>query len=456
VAIVSRHSLNEQAQPFSGLCVSSVWWRALGLLLAIACMIFAPVWIAYGLRWALAATIASLLVVLGWHLFQLGRLIQWLRGPFDAPLPQGSGIWEIAFAGLYRRVRIRSGQQQALSDTLKRFTRAAQALPDGIIVFNRHRHIDWINTNAESHFQLSAATDQGQTLTNLIRQPDFVSYLDAERYDEPLIYRSGRVEGQTLLLQVIPYGEDQTLLLSRDITHLERLETMRRDFIANVSHELKTPLTVVSGFAEMLAESEQTYDEAEVKHYLALICEQAVRMQGLIEDLLTLSALETGGTVHSDERVDLEPIFRSLLVEAEALSAGRHQFTLTIEAPAMLKGCANELRSAFGNLSSNAVRYTPAGGRIDLTWRLHNAQGEFVVADSGIGIAPQHIPRLTERFYRIDRSRSRDTGGTGLGLAIVKHVLTRHQAVLDIESEPGKGSRFIARFPASRVVSGPG
>jgi two-component system phosphate regulon sensor histidine kinase PhoR len=353
-------------------------------------------------------------------------------------------------------VRIRSGQQQDLSDTLKRFTRAAQALPDGIIVFNRHRHIDWINANAESHFQLSAAVDLGQTLTNLIRHPDFVSYLDAERYDEPLIYRSGRVEGQTLLLQVIPYGEDQTLLLSRDISHLERLETMRRDFIANVSHELKTPLTVVSGFAEMLAESEQTYDEAEVKHYLALICEQAVRMQGLIEDLLTLSALETGGTVHSDERVDLEPIFRSLLVEAEALSAGRHQFTLTIDAPAMLKGCANELRSAFGNLSSNAVRYTPAGGRIDLIWRVHNGQGEFVVADSGIGIAPQHIPRLTERFYRIDRSRSRDTGGTGLGLAIVKHVLTRHQAVLDIESEPGKGSRFIARFPASRVVSGPG
>ncbi len=431
----------------------SVWLRALGLLLAIVCVIFIPVWIIGGLRWALAATIASLLMVLGWHLFQLGRLIEWLRGPFDAPLPEGSGVWEIAFAGLYRRVRIRSGQQQVLSDTLKRFTRAAQALPDGIIVFNRHRHIDWINSNAESHFQLSAAVDQGQTLTNLIRQPDFVSYLDAERYDEPLIYRSGRVEGQTLLLQVIPYGEDQTLLLSRDISHLERLETMRRDFIANVSHELKTPLTVVSGFAEMLAESEQTYDEAEVKHYLALICEQSVRMQGLIEDLLTLSALETGATVHSDEPVDLEPIFRSLLAEAEALSAGRHQFTLTIETPAMLKGCANELRSAFGNLSSNAVRYTPAGGRIDLIWRMHNAQGEFVVADSGIGIAPQHIPRLTERFYRIDRSRSRDTGGTGLGLAIVKHVLTRHQAVLDIESEPGKGSRFIARFPASRLIA---
>lgn len=433
--------------------MTSVWWRALGLLLVIVFCIFAPVWIIYDLRWALAAMIASLLLLLGWHLFQLGRLIQWLRGPLDAPLPEGVGVWEIAFAGLYRRVRIRTGQQQVLSDTLKRFTRAAQALPDGIIVFNRHRHIDWINAKAENHFQMSAATDQGQTLTNLIRQPDFVNYLDAERYDEPLVYRSGRVEGQTLLLQVIPYGEDQTLLLSRDISHLERLETMRRDFIANVSHELKTPLTVVSGFAEMLADSDAPYSETEVKQYLALICEQTARMQRLIEDLLTLSALETGGTVHSDDRVELEPMFRSLLAEAEALSGGRHKVTLTIEAPAVLIGCTNELRSAFGNLTSNAVRYTPAGGRIDLAWRMRGGQGEFMVADTGIGIAPQHIPRLTERFYRIDRSRSRETGGTGLGLAIVKHVLTRHQAVLEIESEPGKGSRFIARIPASRLMN---
>lgn len=435
--------------------MSSVWLRAFGLLLFITCCVFAPLWIIYDLRWALAATVGSLLLALGWHLFQLGRLIQWLRGPLDAPLPEGSGVWEIAFAGLYRRVRIRTGQQRVLSDTLERFTRAAQALPDGIIVFNHHRHIDWINAKAENHFQMSAAVDQGQTLTNLIRQPDFVNYLDAERYDEPLIYRSGRVEGQTLLLQVIPYGEDQTLLLSRDISHLERLETMRRDFIANVSHELKTPLTVVSGFAEMLADNETPYSESEVKQYLALICEQAVRMQRLIEDLLTLSALETGGSVQSDDRVELEPIFRSLLAEAEALSGGRHQLTLTVEAPAVLNGCANELRSAFGNLTSNAVRYTPAGGQIDLIWRLRGGQGEFVVADTGIGIAPQHIPRLTERFYRIDRSRSRETGGTGLGLAIVKHVLTRHQAVLDIESDPGMGSRFIARFPASRLASGP-
>jgi two-component system phosphate regulon sensor histidine kinase PhoR len=433
--------------------MTSVWLRALGLLLVIVLFVFFPVWIAYDLRWALVAMIGSLLLLLGWHLFQLGRLIQWLRGPLDAPLPEGAGVWEIAFAGLYRRVRIRTGQQQVLSATLDRFTRAAQALPDGIIVFNRYRHIDWINSKAENHFHMSAAIDQGQTLTNLIRQPDFVNYLDAGRYDEPLIYRSGRVEGQTLLLQVIPYGEDQTLLLSRDITHLERLETMRRDFIANVSHELKTPLTVVSGFAEMLADKTLVHSAEDVKHYLELVCEQTGRMQRLIEDLLTLSALETGGSVQSDDRVELEPIFRSLLAEAQALSGGRHAVTLTIEAPAAVRGCANELRSAFGNLSTNAVRYTPAGGSINLLWRQRDVWSEFVVTDTGIGIAPQHIPRLTERFYRIDRSRSRETGGTGLGLAIVKHVLTRHQAVLDIESDPGKGSRFIARFPSSRMVS---
>jgi two-component system phosphate regulon sensor histidine kinase PhoR len=321
--------------------MSSVWWRAAGVLLLITLFVFVPAWIIYGLRWALGAMIGGILLVFGWHLFELGRLIEWLRGPLDAPLPEGSGVWEIAFAGLHRRVRIRTGQQQALSDTLKRFTRAAQALPDGIIVFNRHRHIDWINTNAESHFQLSAAVDQGQTLTNLIRQPDFVAYLDAERYDEPLIYRSGRVEGQTLLLQVIPYGEDQTLLLSRDISHLERLETMRRDFVANVSHELKTPLTVVAGFTEMLADAETSYSEAEVRQYLALIREQALRMQRLIEDLLTLSALETGSSQWSDERVELEPVLQSLLIEARALSAGRHELGLTIEAPAVQIGRAH-------------------------------------------------------------------------------------------------------------------
>ena len=434
--------------------MSTVWERTLWWSLALVCLVFAPAAIAFGLDWGLWALIAGLVVMLVWHLNHLRQLLDWLEGPLNAPLPRGRGAWEIAFAGLHRRVRVRLGQQKALSETLDRFMRAFQALPDGVIAFDRHRHIDWINERAETHFALSAAVDRGQALTNLIRHPDFVTYLDSGKYEEPLIYRGGRVEGVTLLLQIIPYGEDQNLLVSRDISQLERMETMRRDFIANVSHELKTPLTVVAGFSEMLADDYASCSEDEVAHYLKLICEQNARMQRLIEDLLTLSSLETGSSAPVEERVDLAPMLRSILADAQALSAGRHEISLSIETPSIIKGCANELRSAFGNLAGNAVRYTPQGGKIDLVWRLRDGFGEFIVADTGIGIAPQHLPRLTERFYRVDRSRSRETGGTGLGLAIVKHVLTRHHATLEIESEAGKGSRFLARFPSVSLLPG--
>ncbi|MBP6712032.1 MAG: phosphate regulon sensor histidine kinase PhoR [Propionivibrio sp.] len=434
--------------------MSTVWERTLWWSLALVCLVFAPAAIAFGLDWGLWALIAGLVVMLVWHLNHLRQLLDWLEGPLNAPLPRGRGAWEIAFAGLHRRVRVRLGQQKALSETLDRFMRAFQALPDGVIAFDRHRHIDWINERAETHFALSAAVDRGQALTNLIRHPDFVTYLDSGKYEEPLIYRGGRVEGVTLLLQIIPYGEDQNLLVSRDISQLERMETMRRDFIANVSHELKTPLTVVAGFSEMLADDYASCSEEEVAHYLKLICEQNARMQRLIEDLLTLSSLETGSSAPVEERVDLAPMLRSILADAQALSAGRHEISLSIETPSIIKGCANELRSAFGNLAGNAVRYTPQGGKIDLVWRLRDGFGEFIVADTGIGIAPQHLPRLTERFYRVDRSRSRETGGTGLGLAIVKHVLTRHHATLEIESEAGKGSRFLARFPSVSLLPG--
>ena len=433
--------------------MSTVWERTLWWSLAVVCLVFAPAAIAFGLDWGLWALIAGLVVMLVWHLNHLRQLLDWLEGPLNAPLPRGRGAWEIAFAGLHRRVRVRLGQQKALSETLDRFMRAFQALPDGVIAFDRHQHIEWINERAETHFALSAASDRGQALTNLIRQPDFVAYLENGKFDEPLIYRGGRVEGLVLMLQVIPYGEDHSLLVSRDISQIERMENMRRDFIANVSHELKTPLTVVAGFSEMLADNYEDYGDAEIRHYLTLICEQNGRMQRLIEDLLTLSSLESGGALANEERVDIEPMLRSILAEAQALSGGKHDIALSIEAPSVLAGCANELRSAFGNLVGNAVRYTPPGGKIDLIWRVRNGCGEFAVADTGIGIAAQHLPRLTERFYRVDRSRSRETGGTGLGLAIVKHVLTRHQASLEIESELGKGSRFVARFARHRLVS---
>ena len=432
---------------------SEVLTRALWWLLGVVVLVFAPVAIGFGLSRGLEALIICLLLMLCWHLAFLAQLLGWLEESLDRPLPQGRGLWEIVFSGLHRRIRIRQGQQKALSETLERFIRAFQALPDGVIAFDKNRHIDWINERAEAHFAISAEADRGQALTNLIRHPDFVAYLERGQYIEPLIYRDGRVEGLSLLLQIIPYGNEQNLLVSRDISQLERIETMRRDFIANVSHELKTPLTVVAGFSEMLSENREINDNAEIKHYLSLICEQTVRMQRLIEDLLTLSALEAEAFAPNDGRVEIEPMLNSILTEARSLSNGQHQITLSIGTPSILAGSANELRSAFGNLAGNAVRYTPTGGKIDLLWRVHEGRGEFVVTDTGIGIPAQHLPRLTERFYRIDRSRSRETGGTGLGLAIVKHVLTRHHATLDIESEPGKGSRFSARFPARVLVS---
>ena len=431
--------------------MSMLWRRTFWWLMLVGLAAF-PCGLAFGVAWGLAALCGGVSLLFIWHLYFLSRLLAWQEGGQELPLPRGRGVWEIVFANLHRRVRVHQGLQRSLSETLGHFLRGFQALPDGVIAFDRHQRIEWINERAEAHFALSAASDRGQALTNLIRQPDLVAYLENGRFDEPLIYRDGRVEGLVLLLQVIAYGRDQSLMVSRDITRIERMETMRRDFVANVSHELKTPLTVVAGFSEMLAENYQDYDDAEIGHYLSLIREQNLRMQRLIEDLLTLSALESGKGPASEERVEIGPMLEKLLEEARTLSGGRQEITLTVEAPSVLSACASELRSAFGNLIGNAVRYTPPGGRIALAWRVDEACGEFSVTDTGIGIAAQHLPRLTERFYRVDRSRSRETGGTGLGLAIVKHVLTRHQATLEIDSEPGKGSRFCARFPISRLL----
>lgn len=430
--------------------VKAVWLRAF-FFLFLLCAVTGPVWIFVGRQQAWETFCGGLLLYLLYHLWFLAKLMRWLRGPLDARVPAGWGIWEVAFAGLHRRVRIRLEQQHSLARALERFRLAGEALPDGVVVFNRHRQIDGLNAQAAAHFNLNPATDRGQPVTNLIRQPEMVGYLSAGQFDEPLLLQNDLHKGQTLQIQVIPYGDDQNLLISRDISQLERLENMRRDFVANVSHELKTPLTVVSGFVEMLVDDFDAYPREDALHYLRLVQEQSGRMQHLIDDLLTLSALETGSLTPLDERVEVPALLASIQQEAQALSAGRHQISLVCDGPPVLLGCANELRSAFGNLASNAVRYTPDGGRVELIWQRTADGAAFTVADSGIGIAPQHIPRLTERFYRVDRSRSRETGGTGLGLAIVKHVLTRHQGRLEVESEAGKGSRFSACFPALRI-----
>ncbi len=312
--------------------------------------------------------------------------------------------------------------------------------------------IDWCNPRAEAYFGLDSQRDRGQQITYLIRQPQFVQYLEAGRFSEPLVLRLNRNEGELILsIQLVPYGDSDKLLLSRDVTRWERLETTRRDFVANVSHELRTPLTVLNGFLETLADMPKP-DPEMTRRSIALMLEQTTRMHRLVEDLLTLSRLESAHTPLREESVDVCELARQLYRDAQALSAGRHRIALRIDSDAGLLGSSEELRSAFGNLISNAVRYTPEGGEIEISWTQRNGLPTFSVRDTGIGIEPQHIPRLTERFYRVDRSRSRSTGGTGLGLAIVKHVLSRHQAHLEVESELSPRQHLPRRVPPARAV----
>jgi two-component system, OmpR family, phosphate regulon sensor histidine kinase PhoR len=409
-------------------------------------------WLA-GPVWALAIVCLVLALLLLRHVANLAALSDWLRDPLARPVPQGRGVWEEVLVGLYRFVRARIKQEQQLSEDLVRFRNAGLALPDGVVLLDAHGHIEWCNPIAGQYLGLDEQRDLGQPLVNLVRHPDLVAYLERGEYAEALTLRLTRGEGLVLSLAVIAYGEGQRLLLASDITLTEKVETMRRDFVANVSHELKSPLTVVAGFLETLTDSEVKLDERRRQGYLEMMRDHTRRMQRLVEDLLTLSALESSRGLNEETLVDVSVLLAGVRDEALALSAGRHRIELNAEDRVLLLANAQELRSAFGNLVSNAVHYTPAGGDIRLSWGRRGTQAVFSVADSGPGIEPRHIPRLTERFYRVDHSRSRETGGTGLGLAIVKHVLTRHQATLEIESEPGAGSTFSAVFPARRIKS---
>ncbi|MEY3201508.1 MAG: phosphate regulon sensor histidine kinase PhoR [Pseudomonadota bacterium] len=417
-------------------------------LIAPALLGFA-IWPFFGPNWALLAVCAVLGVMLIRQLGQVTALLRWAKEPIGSPVPDGFGIWQEVFSALHRRARQGSDMRQKLAAALDRLREASQAMPDGMIIVSGDDQVQWFNSKAAAQFGLDLASDLGLPLLNIVRQPDFAQYLQSGTFSDPLVMRSPRMHGHTLAIQIIPFGEDQKLIMARDITHLEKLETMRRDFVANVSHELRTPLTVVTGFLELLLDEPAL--EGEHRRYLELAQEQTTRMGRLVEDLLTLSALETGAPAPAEERVALESMLNMVLDEARAISAGRHQISLEIRQPAQLLGSAKELHSAFSNLASNAVRYTPEGGSVQLIWSIEDGAGVFSVIDSGIGIDPQHIPRLTERFYRVDRGRSRETGGTGLGLAIVKHVLERHQGHLKITSEPGRGSCFAAQLPATRV-----
>ena len=406
--------------------------------------------LAFGIRAGLWIAVIGLAVLLLIHLRYAALLAAWLEQPRLEDVPNGWGIWSDVFARLYRTRRLTEQNEHRLRENEERFRRTISALPEGIVLIDATLQIDWCNPVAEQHLGISLRADQGLRVTNLVRDPEFVGYMTSARFDQALIFQPMSRPGLALEVRVVEFEVARSILITRDITQRERVDAVRRDFIANVSHELRTPLTVVNGFLETLIDA-QAEDGGTRQHHLQLMHEQAQRMHRLVEDLLTLSRLESRETPVTDEVIDVRQLIREVADEARALSLGRHQINVDLT-PAFVRGSREELRSAFGNIVSNAVRYTPDGGGISLAWREDSTGGRFEVTDTGLGVAPDHIPRLTERFYRVDKSRSRETGGTGLGLAIVKHVLLRHGGHLEVQSEVGHGSTFSAVLPIERLV----
>ena len=429
------------------------WWRPLSVLASVL-LVALILWAASGWVAALGFLAGIQAFVMLRRLWQEFRLARWLENPDEVEPPDATGTWGDIFYRLQKLQRRQKASRGRLTSALEQFEHAAMAVPDGMVILNGSEQIDWCNPASRRYLGLDCERDRGQFVRYLLRQAHFLEFLDAADYSRRLVCKSPVNREITLSLQLVPFDESKKLLVARDITDLERVDEMRRDFIANVSHELRTPLTVVGGFVETLADAPDL-PATDSRHYFDLMLDHTRRMQHLLDDLLTLSRLESADHLLHDEPVNVPEMAHALKAEAESLSRGRHSVRLEIDSAAWLAGNLQEIRSALGNLVSNAVRYTPEGGAITLAWRERDGEGEFSVTDTGEGIAAEHIPRLTERFYRVDRSRSRETGGTGLGLAIVKHVLTRHGARLDIQSTPGKGSTFSAVFPAQRVQPPP-
>lgn len=415
-------------------------------------------WLVYG-QWGLVPSFVVgfglLSIPLLYSYFNLMRLEKFILLDRVEAMPSASGLWGEVLSRLERLVRAMKGQVRAIEAQHERFIDAFQASPNGIIMLDDQDQIEWCNAIAERFFGILFKRDAQQRVNYLIRRPEFIRYLNDRLFDEPLlIEQMGPSANLSLMVQVFPFSENRRLLLAQDVTDLRKAEAMRRDFVANVSHEMRTPLTVMMGFLETV----QTLDlePAKKEEYLDLMMVQGKRMKSLVEDLLTLANLEANAQPAIQSTVPMDAILALLKNEADALSGNKHVISIENNLHNALLGDERELFSAFSNLVSNAVRYTPEGGTIKVIWRDTDDGGaEFVVHDSGPGIASEHLPRLTERFYRVDRSRSRETGGTGLGLAIVKHVATRHQAQLLIESELGEGSAFKIHFPSDRINKAP-
>jgi two-component system phosphate regulon sensor histidine kinase PhoR len=432
--------------------VFDIWRQALTYLL-LSSLLSLILWAVAGPFSAVVVFAALLMFRWLFHVRNLVKLGYWLESPETRNVPEGEGPWEDVFARLNKMVREHRKERTKRASALHDMELATSALPEGVVSLDKTDHIEWFNPLAEKHLGLDSSRDIGQQITYLVRQPEFVEYLAAKNFAEPLLLHGARQDDLVLSCKLVGYSGNKKLLVTRDVTRFEHIETMRRDFVANVSHELLTPLTVVNGFVETMQDMPSLENDM-ARRALPMMGEQTMRMTHLVGDLLTLSKLEDRSNVLKEEVLDVPAMLSNCYQVGLELSAGQHKIKLELLSDAKLMGCAEELRSAFGNLMSNAIRYTPPGGEIVMRWQvLADGQPVYSVQDSGIGIALQHIPRLTERFYRVDSSRSRATGGTGLGLAIVKHIVNRHQAHLDISSEEGKGSTFSIVFPASRRVA---
>jgi two-component system, OmpR family, phosphate regulon sensor histidine kinase PhoR len=429
--------------------------RVLAFLLLLAAGALAGWWL-QGYEGAIGGIALGALL---WFTFDTGRglrVLHWLRRGELASAPRVGGLWGEAADRMRRALVSREREVGAAQQRLQEFLAAIQRSPNGVVLLDAQGRIEWTNDTAASQFGLDPARDLQQHVVNLVREPNFTAYYHAGDFAQDIVIAapgSTAARPSKLAVRLHPHGEGRLLMLSRDVTAVEQAEIMRRDFVANVSHEIRTPLTVLAGFVETL----QNLDlgQAERARYLELMAQQSQRMQTLVADLLTLSRLEGSPLPGAGEWTPLRQLLAQCERDAQALArvlGKRLQLSVQEGPDVELSGNGTELLSAFSNLASNAVRYTPDGGVVAVSAQLQDTgRLEFSVRDTGPGIAAEHLPRLTERFYRVDRSRSRESGGTGLGLAIVKHVVQRHGGELKIESQPGVGSRFAIELPPARV-----
>lgn len=406
-------------------------------------------WIFGYMPWLLLAATALQLV---WHLHNQMRFSAWLWDEKRLTPPAGTGNWEELFNGIYRLQQRQRKKRKELTNLIRRFRNGAESLPDAVVVFRSEGNIVWCNKLAQHLLGFRWPDDSGQPISNLIRTPDFIKYLTKQDYAEPLEMRSPLNVERMLELRIVPYTEGEHLMVVRDVTQLKQLEGMRRNFFANVSHELRTPMTVLQGYLEMTEDPDMLVGPMWSRAH-GVMTEQLNRMNSLVNQLLTLSKIEAAPMHELDEVVNVPAMLEVLEKEAISLSGEqKHKLKFDVDESLLVLGDDDQLRSAISNLVYNAVKYTPAGAKVNVRWYLTPQGACLSVEDSGEGIEPQHLHRLTERFYRVDKARSRDTGGSGLGLAIVKHALTHHDTLLNIISEVGVGSKFSFVLPERLVV----